>query len=492
MCSHETHSRLPHKCSKQSILAPTAKIQPWGQAPNPGRKALKYNQKGGAESLTENQNEQLNNDQNGFNSALPKVQNHNPDAEQILSYLQANGMIDLDGVAASMKKTEAERILKEKHPYKISCGKDGRWRTYIKDETKKNGMKMVVKSTEEKLKEALVEHYQGEDPEVQRQRLTLEKLYPKWIKFKALHTPAGTYITRIEREWKRYYEGTEITYIPIVKLTKLMLDEWVHRLIKDNNMSSKQYYNATVIMRQALDYAVDLEVIEYNPLSRVRVDGRRLFRKERKKESCTQVFTEEEVRQIEEFVRQDTEKPAHSRIHKLAPLGVLFMLKTGIRIGEMLAVRYEDVSENGKWIHIQRQYRYETDEIVEHTKGAEGDRFVPLPTAARDIIRTAKAKQQEYGTPDDGYIFSSTEKPLPYQPVQYQFSHYSKKLQTVQKSSHKARKTYISALIDEGLNLNSVREFVGHTDERTTLHNYCFDRSNDDERLALVEKAVAV
>ena len=45
----------------------------------------------------------------------------------------------MDGVAASMKKTEEERILKEKHPYKITCGKDGRWRTYVKDETKKNG-----------------------------------------------------------------------------------------------------------------------------------------------------------------------------------------------------------------------------------------------------------------------------------------------------------------------------------------------------------------
>ena len=443
-----------------------------GRPQTPRKKRERPRQKGGAESLTEIKKEQLNNDPDSEISALPELQKHGPDAEEILSYMQANGMIDLQGVAASMKKSETERIIKEKHPYKISCGKDGRWRTYIKDETKKNGLKMVVKATEEKLKEALVEHYQGEDPEVRKQRLTLEELYPEWIKFKALHTPADTYITRIGREWKRYYEGTEIIRVPIVKLTKLMLDEWVHRLIKDNNMTSKQYYNATVIMRQALDYAVDLEVIEFNPLSRVRVDGRRLFRKEKKKESFTQVFSEEEVRHIEEFVREDTEKPAHSRIHKLAPLGVLF-------------------TEDRKWIHIQRQYRYETHELVEHTKGAEGDRFVPLPEAARDIIRTAKAKQQEYGTPDDGYIFSSTEDPLPYQPVQYQFEHYSKKLQTVQKSSHKARKTYISALIDEGLNLNSVREFVGHTDERTTLHNYCFDRSNDDERLALVEKALA-
>ena len=47
-------------------------------------------------------------------------------AEDVLSYLVESGRIDMDGVAASMKKTEEERILKEKHPYKITCGKDGR------------------------------------------------------------------------------------------------------------------------------------------------------------------------------------------------------------------------------------------------------------------------------------------------------------------------------------------------------------------------------
>ena len=45
-------------------------------------------------------------------------------AEEILSFMTSNGMIDLDGVAASMKKTEEERILNE-HPYKITCGKHG-------------------------------------------------------------------------------------------------------------------------------------------------------------------------------------------------------------------------------------------------------------------------------------------------------------------------------------------------------------------------------
>ena len=35
-----------------------------------------------------------------------------------------------------------------------------------------------------------------------------------------------------------------------------------------------------------------------------------------------------------------------------------------------------------------------------------------------------------------------------------------------------------------------IREFVGHTDERTTLNCYCFDRSNKEERLANVEEAL--
>ena len=187
----------------------------------------------------------------------------------------------------------------------------------------------------------------------------------------------------------------------------------------------------------------------------------------------------------------DIENCFHSRIHKLAPLGILFMLRTGVRVGEMLSVRYDDISEDGKQIHIQRQYRYETKEIVEHTKESEGDRFVPLPKSAREVIDIARQKQAEWGYPNDGFIFSVNDSPLPYQPVQYLYEQYCTKIGTTQKSSHKARKTYITALIDKGVNLDSVREYVGHTDERVTLHNYYYDRSPEDERLELIESAVS-
>ena len=45
-------------------------------------------------------------------------------------------------------------------------------------------------------------------------------------------------------------------------------------LIKDYDMTKNQYYNVTTIMRQALSYAVDLEIIEENPFLSVKIDGK--------------------------------------------------------------------------------------------------------------------------------------------------------------------------------------------------------------------------
>ncbi len=56
----------------------------------------------------------------------------------------------------------------------------------------------------------------------------------------------------------------------------------------------------------------------------------------------------------------------------------------------------------------------------------------------------------------------------------------------------KARKTYISSLLDGNVNVNSVREMAGHRDERTTLSNYYFDRSSDEEKKKMIEAALAI
>ena len=63
--------------------------------------------------------------------------------QEILDFQVRNGMIDLDDVRASIVDTERKKILKA-HPYAISHGKDGRWRTWVPDKNVKDGRKKIA------------------------------------------------------------------------------------------------------------------------------------------------------------------------------------------------------------------------------------------------------------------------------------------------------------------------------------------------------------
>ena len=56
---------------------------------------------------------------------------------EILQFIIKSGMLDLHDVQDSMEAMKREELLK-KHQYKIWQGKDGKWYTYLPDESKKN------------------------------------------------------------------------------------------------------------------------------------------------------------------------------------------------------------------------------------------------------------------------------------------------------------------------------------------------------------------
>lgn len=415
-------------------------------------------------------------------SVLKKVEYSDAD---ILQFLLESANIDVSDAAKLMKKAEMEKII-EAHPYPITQGKDGRWRTYVKGDNGKR--KQIAKSTEEKVWEELFHYYKGTEVKTARTDPTLATLYPQWLEYKRLHGASSTYLKRIDSDWHNYYAGTDIIRIPLANLKKLMLDVWAHELIERVGHVKKQYYNISMIMRQMLDYAVDAELIQTNPLQKVKIEARQVFLPVKKKASETQVFTTEEVEALYHAAREDFDSE-HNTVHKLAPLAVMFQFQTGVRIGELCALRYEDIEDSE--IFVNRMYRFVTKEVVEYTKSHNAGRYVALTAEAKSLIETAKRYQQEHSMCDSGYIFSVNEEPLSYYAIRKLYERYCKEIGTVKKSSHKSRKTYISALIDGGVNINAIRELVGHADERTTYNSYCYDRKTKSERVTMIENALS-
>lgn len=415
----------------------------------------------------------------------------------LLNAISCNTMM-LDEVLTNIEDMTNKKIL-EQHPYAITENKDGRFSTYLPDRTKPSHRRKIVKATRELLTKEIIKYYKECEEEHSIEKICLRKFYGEWLNYKALHTTSSAYIKTIDELWKRYYINDSIIDIPFVKLNKYTLDEWAHRMIKDNNLTKKQYYNMTIIIRQALDLAVEKNIILENPFSRVKVD-KKLFRPVRKKADETQVYLLDEQPLVEKEAYADFE-----RTNTTACLAIPFAFQTGLRVSEIVALKWSDINEEKEnCIHIQRMETKEFERlsdgtwskekyvVIERTKSFAGNRNVYLTTTARRILEQVKEYNARSGYGDSEYIFLNQGERVTARYLNTILRRCCMNAHISEKGMHKIRKTYISTLIDtENININFIREQVGHTDERTTYGNYCYNRKSAIQTAQAMEEALA-
>ena len=285
--------------------------------------------------------------------------------------------------------------------------------------------------------------------------------------------------------------------MPIVQLNYLYVDKWVHDIIRKHNMTKKKYYNMSMILRQCLDYACQLGIIENNPMENVKIASK-LFVKQPKPARETQVFQVDEQEKISnEALLKYQHRPDCS-----TPLAILFNFQVGLRIGELVALKWSDIS--GNYLHVQRMEisTYSVDvaekkvensgfQIVDYTKSDAGDRKVYLNQEAQNLLKEIRKVNVKYGRYEDDFIFLTSDKGK--RSTTSTIAKYLWKLcisaGIINKSNHKIRKTYISSLFDMGVNIDTIRGQAGHEDERTSLKNYCFDQRTNQELENQLEKA---
>ena len=415
-----------------------------------------------------------------------------------LNYLQSHGIIDIDVMRDKVEDMKRKEYL-EMHPYTIWQGKNDKWYTYLPDDIK--GRKLCKKSSQKDLENCIVSYWRANSEEgikeEKAKHLTLLKLFPMWLEYKELHTRSSSTISRILADWKRFYVNeTELINKPIRKLDRLYLDEWAHRMIRQYNMTKVMYYNMSLIIRQALEYAKDAGFIEENIFKSVKINTK-LFRRVKKKSGITEVYSvEEQPLLIKDMIRRFENNPQNT-----APIAVMLLFEVGVRIGELCALKFEDI--HGNYITIQRQEvrvykrigKYDTKfdhfEIVDYVKSEDGYRDIYLTDTARKLINLAEKMNivNQENNPE-GFIFCNEGKNITHYSIQAMLLRGCKAIGIKTKTAHKIRKTYISTLIDSGLNIDRIRRMAGHSDERTTYNNYCYDRMTDNESELILENAL--
>ncbi len=362
-------------------------------------------------------------------------------------------------------------VLKQ-HPYAITppSTSGGRWQTFYKDE---NGNRKNIKATSEKLLiKKLVKIYSANQ---YIDKITFIDLFNEWIVYKESVTNSPNTIKRHHQHYKKYLLNSKLHNMPIKKIDELLLEQMCNNLVKEHNLSNKEWGNVRTIIKGMFEFAYRKRYISVNPMPNVKITVK--YRQVVKKTGRTQTFNKDELNALYEYLDR-----MYMETSDTSFLCIKLNMLLGLRVGELVAVKWEDVDDT--YIHIVREeIRNQVTnqyEVVEHTK-TNTDRFVILPDKAKKILEQIPKEHE--------YIFVRNGERLHTRQIAYVLEKYAERMSIPVKSTHKMRKTYASMLSANQVPLDCIREMLGHSNLSTTL-SYIYNPLTEKETIELINNAL--
>lgn len=259
----------------------------------------------------------------------------------------------------------------------------------------------------------------------------------------------------------RKYEGLcknhiqpKIGSIPLRLVSRAIIDNFSENL-KNNGrkqgggLSVKTVNDILIILSLAFDFAEE----EYN-ITMPRVC---IMREERKE---ARVLSVEEQQILTTYLLSNIDS---------YKFGVLLALYTGIRVGELCALKWEDITDNyvvvSKTMQRLKDDNGKTQIIIDSPKSNSSRRIIPLPEFMRPFIYRFRR--------DGKYVIST--KRTPYcepRTVQQRFKEITDSIGLENVTFHTLRHTFATRCVEAGFDVKTLSEILGHSDVKTTLNRY--------------------
>jgi Site-specific recombinase XerD len=156
-------------------------------------------------------------------------------------------------------------------------------------------------------------------------------------------------------------------------------------------------------------------------------------------------------------------------------LGILITALTGMRIGEICGLRYEDIDIDEGVIYIKRTIERvyyvdnkTTELIISTPKTQNSYRSIPICNTLMKILKPLlKISNPQF------YVISNCENPTEPRTYRNYFAKTIKKINLPQIKFHGLRHSFASIMIENKADVKTVATILGHADIQTTLNLYC-------------------
>jgi integrase len=319
-----------------------------------------------------------------------------------------------------------------------------------------------------------------------------------------LPEPSKTTVAEYLREWlngendlspktaERYRELAELQIIPhlggklMQRLKPHEVKSWHKTLLQagakgGGPLAARTVGHAHRVLHRALKMATESEMVSRNVAS--------IISPPKVKGSEIEILTAEQIA----FVIEKLAVTGHS-LHDI----VVVDLATGLRRGELLALRLSDVDLDATTMSIERSLEETKDGLrFKAPKTEHGKRTISVPPNAVTVLRERRRKLWEMrmaiglGKPDGETLLFAEVDGTPTAPNRltrrWQDACVSLKLPRV--SFHALRHTHASALIAAGLDVVLISRRMGHANPTVTLNVYGHLFKRDDSAAAAAIEA---
>lgn len=285
-----------------------------------------------------------------------------------------------------------------------------------------------------------------------------------------------------ESTYAKYHSTVNLHIKPMLgehppqRFNTVMIEEFSNTLLK-NGLSAKTVRDILVVLKSVLKYCrrqmgaafPEIEVI---------------YPKERKKNM--RVLTIAEQQRLIEFLACDMDE---------AKFGVLLALLTGMRIGEICALKWCDININEGTIHVastMQRLQVLDDSANARTKINVGDakstaseRIIPMNGSIKALCEKMLVSDGE------AYVLTGeSARFLEPRTVQYRLAKYTAACGITGVHFHTLRHTFATRCVEVGFEIKSLSEILGHASAKVTLDRYV--HSSLELKRANMDKLAAV
>ena len=262
----------------------------------------------------------------------------------------------------------------------------------------------------------------------------------------------------------------------ITDIRQMNIQEWFNskKDVSPSGLGMLRY-----LLRQSFDWAIINNYIRINPVTSIKLP---------KREKCTK-------RKIQILSEAEQVKYLEALNHTKYKILFLTALFTGMRRGELLALRWENVDLKNKTITVteslKRLKKYEDDGssenvlVIKEPKTENAYRTIPIPESLNKLLIEHKLNQDHSINKGNHVFINSYGATLQPEYLRLMQISICKRADIPYKNFHSLRHTYATRLIESETDVKTVSKLLGHSDVTITLNTYVHDTEDSRRNAAL-------